>query len=240
MPAYNAAKTIRQSILGVLNQSWQDYHLYVVDDASTDDTARVVRPFISDRLTYLRNRSNQGVAETRNVALEAARGDYIAFCDSDDIWYGHKLARQVSILDSGRYDVVCSHYHTFEQDPEQVRNYRGGAEIIAYDDMLKSNWIGNLTGIYNQRRTGKVYQRRVGHEDYVMWLSVLAQARNRQAYCVPEALALYRLSPQSVSGNKIRAADWQWRIYRRYLGLSWQMSCYMFSAYLYNAVMKRQ
>lgn len=165
MPAYNAAGFIRESILGVLNQTYQDYHLYVIDDASTDNTAEVVKPFIHDRLTYIRNNANQGVAETRNIAIEAARGDYIAFCDSDDVWHPNKLARQVGILKTQRYDVVCSHYYTFENDLAQVKNYRGAGEIIAYRDMLKSNWIGNLTGMYNQRRVGKVYQRKVGHED---------------------------------------------------------------------------
>jgi len=110
MPAYNAAGFIKESILGVLNQTYQDYHLYVIDDASTDNTADVVKPFIHDRLTYIRNNTNQGVAETRNIAIEAARGDYIAFCDSDDVWRENKLARQVGVLKTNRYDVVCSHY----------------------------------------------------------------------------------------------------------------------------------
>lgn len=93
MPAYNAANSIKESILGVLNQRFTDYHLYVIDDASTDDTAEVVRPFIHDRLTYIRNEHNRGVAETRNIGIEAAKGDYIAFCDSDDVWLPNKLSR---------------------------------------------------------------------------------------------------------------------------------------------------
>ncbi|WP_431222008.1 glycosyltransferase family 2 protein [Serratia sp. L9] len=240
MPAYNAAASIEQSILGVVNQRYHDYHLYVIDDASTDNTAEIVKPYIHSRLTYIRNPQNQGVAETRNIGIEAAGGDYLAFCDSDDVWHENKLARQVGILQSGRYDVVCSHYYTFENDPRQVKNYRGGEEIIGYQDMLKSNWIGNLTGIYNQRRTGKVYQKKVGHEDYVMWLAILQNARNSLAYCIPEPLAFYRISGQSLSGNKLQAADWQWRIYRDDLGLSYQKSCYFLFNYLFNAVMKRQ
>ncbi|MFZ1871214.1 MAG: glycosyltransferase family 2 protein [Chania sp.] len=240
MPAYNAAASIEQSILGVLNQRFTDYHLYVIDDASTDQTADIVRPYIHSRLSYIRNAYNQGVAATRNIGIAAARGDYLAFCDSDDVWRADKLARQVGILRSGRYDVVCSHYYTFEDDPERVKNYRGSEEIIGYQDLLKSNWIGNLTGIYNQRRIGKVYQKSIGHEDYAMWLAILQNARNQLAYCVPEPLAFYRLSAQSLSGNKVKAADWQWKIYRDYLGLSYQKSCYLFFAYLVNAVMKRQ
>lgn len=240
MPAYNAAAYIEQSVLGVLNQRFTDYHLYVIDDASTDNTAQVLKPLIHDRLTYIRNEKNQGVAETRNIGIEAARGDYLAFCDSDDVWLPNKLSRQVSILQSGRYDVVCSHYYTFEKNLETIKNYRGAGELIRYQDMLKSNWIGNLTGMYNQRRIGKIYQQKVGHEDYLMWLAVLQKARNSLAYCIPEPLAFYRLSTTSLSGNKIQAADWQWQIYRQHLGLSYQKSCLLFAAYLLNAVMKRQ
>lgn len=71
-----------------------------------------------------------------------------------------------------------------------------------------------------------------------MWLAVLQKARNGLAYCIPEPLACYRLSTHSLSGNKIRAADWQWRIYRQHLGLSYQKSCYLFATYLFNAVVK--
>lgn len=239
MPTYNAAASIEQSIFGVLNQRYNDYHLYVIDDASTDNTAEIVKPYIHSRLTYIRNRQNQGVAESRNIGIERSKGDYLAFCDSDDVWHKNKLARQVGILQSGRYDVVCSHYYTFEEDPGRVKGYRGGEELIGYQDMLKSNWIGNLTGIYNQRRTGKVYQKKIGHEDYVMWLAILQNARNGLAYCIPEALAFYRLSAQSLSGNKLRAADWQWNIYRNYLGLSYQRSSRLFFSYLLNAMRKR-
>ncbi|HDJ1440149.1 TPA: glycosyltransferase family 2 protein [Serratia rubidaea] len=240
MPAYNAAASIKASILGVLNQSFSDFQLYVIDDASSDETAEIVASLRHDRVTYVRNARNQGVAATRNIGIEMARGDYLAFCDSDDVWLSNKLARQVEILQSGRYDVVCSHYYTFEQDLHQVKNYRGAAEIIDYAAMLRSNRIGNLTGIYNQRRTGKVYQQAVGHEDYLMWLAVLERAYNGLAYCVPEPLAFYRLSNHSLSGNKLQAADWQWKIYRQYLGLSYQKSCYLFFTYLLNAAMKRQ
>ncbi len=143
-------------------------------------------------------------------------------------------------MQTRRYDVVCSHYYTFEDDLKLIKNTRGAEELIGYQDMLKSNWIGNLTGIYNQKRIGKVYQQKVGHEDYLMWLAVLQKARNGLAYCIPEPLACYRLSTHSLSGNKIRAADWQWRIYRQHLGLSYQKSCYLFATYLFNAVVKRK
>ena len=105
--------------------------------------------------------------------------------------------------------------------------------------MLKSNWIGNLTGIYNQKRIGKVYQQKVGHEDYLMWLAVLQKARNGLAYCIPETAGLLPIVYPFAVGNKIRAADWQWRIYRQHLGLSYQKSCYLFATYLFNAVVKR-
>ncbi len=106
MPAYNAANSIKESILGVLNQRFTDYHLYVIDDASTDDTAEVVRPFIHDRLTYIRNEHNRGVAETRNIGIEAATISPSATV----MTYGSPTScrARASILQTRRYDVVCS------------------------------------------------------------------------------------------------------------------------------------
>ena len=239
MPAYNAANSIKESILGVLNQRFTDYHLYVIDDASTDDTAEVVRPFIHDRLTYIRNEHN---VAWRKRATSALRRRKATISPSATVMtYGSPTSCRAGEhfanppLRRGVFPLLH-----LRRRPEVDQNTRGADELIGYQDMLKSNWIGNLTGIYNQKRIGKVYQQKVGHEDYLMWLAVLQKARNGLAYCIPEPLACYRLSTHSLSGNKIRAADWQWRIYRQHLGLSYQKSCYLFATYLFNAVVKRK
>ncbi|MCS3601278.1 glycosyltransferase involved in cell wall biosynthesis [Buttiauxella sp. BIGb0471] len=238
MPAYNSAAYISDSILSVIKQEFQDWHLYIIDDASTDDTSKIVAS-ISDsdsRITYLCQLNNRGVATARNIGIEKCTGQYIAFLDSDDIWEPSKLKSQVSYLDQG-YDVVCSHYALFINDPDNIIDVRTGPFRIDYSRMLRGNCIGNLTGIYNRRNLGKVIQKKCGHEDYLMWLELLSCSG--YAICVQQVLARYRVSSNSLSANKLKAASWQWSIYRNHLKFNFIKSAYYLSCYGLNAVLKR-
>ncbi|MBA8197408.1 glycosyltransferase family 2 protein [Citrobacter freundii] len=236
MPAYNAETTIAASINSVLMQSESNFKLYVVNDYSTDSTKEIVLSFTDSRIVYLENDVNLGVAKTRNKAIEACGGIYICFLDSDDLWHPQKLEKQLSILNKG-WDVVANNYSTFRYDIANIVNKRTSPEVISFDDMLKSNYIGNLTGIYNAKKLGKFYQKTIGHEDYVMWLEIFA--KTKQAYCIQENLAYYRLSKNSLSANKLVVMLWQWNIYRRILHLPLIKSIYYFICYIYLGLSKR-
>ncbi|WP_268631262.1 glycosyltransferase family 2 protein, partial [Escherichia coli] len=123
-----------------------------------------------ERITVIKNRNNKGVAESRNIALNICKGNYVAFIDSDDMWIKNKLSLQMEKLEDG-WDLVCSNFITFSNEKEYI-NARISPEIITYDMMLKSNFIGNLTGIYNREKLGIFNQVNEGHEDYIMWLDI--------------------------------------------------------------------
>ncbi|MEY0330988.1 glycosyltransferase family 2 protein [Providencia rettgeri] len=235
MPAYNAEKTIYDSIMSILNQDFKFFSLYVINDASSDSTKKIISSICDDRIIYIENPDNLGVSESRNKGLRIAGGKYIAFLDSDDFWLPNKLSSQLKLLNSG-WDVVCSNYIAF--DSAQTEFLRTSPEIIQYSDMLKSNFIGNLTGVYNRQKLGIFLQKNIGHEDYVMWLQIIK--KSRQAFCIQSPLAKYRLSNNSLSGNKFRAISWQWSIYRSELKLSTVKSIYYFSHYIFNALKKRR
>lgn len=236
MPAYNAEKTIKLSIDSVLRQSFVDFKLYIINDASSDGTEKIVKEFDDPRIVYLKNEQNVGVAQARNKGLELCKGTYISFLDSDDIWYYNKLERQIHYLSNG-VDIVCSYYETFLDSADDVVTIRRSPENITFNMMLKSNYIGNLTGIYNAEKLGKVYQENIGHEDYVMWLELMKYSSG--CYCIKEALAKYRLSNNSLSGNKFRAILWQWHIYRKSLSFNLLKSLYYFTHYIINGISKR-
>lgn len=237
MPAYNAEKTIKQSIESVLRQSFANFKLYIINDASQDGTEKIVKEYTDPRIFYIKNEYNLGVANSRNKGIELCKGNYISFLDSDDIWYEHKLERQIHYLSTGA-DIVCSYYETFLDSADNIINLRHSPERITYSKMLKSNYIGNLTGIYNADKLGKVYQRDIGHEDYVMWLELMKYST--ECYCIKETLAKYRLSNSSLSGNKFRAVLWQWQIYREVLSFNFIKSLYYFNHYIVNGLSKRQ
>ena len=233
MPAYNSSATIGAAIGSVIRQSYPHWRLYVVDDSSVDDTASIVAAFADERIVYFRQPQNGGVAKARNLGIELAQGTYIAFLDSDDLWEPEKLASQIPLLEQG-YDVVCAHYAVFSESPEKVTGIRRYPFHLAYARLLRGNCIGNLTGIYNQQRLGKCQQQVCGHEDYVMWLELVRRAR--QAACVQKVLARYRVASQSLSGNKVKAARWQWRVYRQQLQLGRVRSAYYWTHYVLAAV----
>ncbi|WP_226888156.1 glycosyltransferase family 2 protein [Pectobacterium aquaticum] len=238
MPAYNSALTLRDSIKSVLNQSFRDFVLYVVDDCSSDETENIIKSYSDARVVYIKTDKNSGVANARNQGVKAASGKYITFLDSDDIWCEKKLEKQYHCFSNG-FDVVCSNYKTFfEVFDLNSGVIRRSPEYIVYSDMLKSNFIGNLTGAYNAERIGKVYQKSVGHEDYVMWLSIMR--KTKVAYCIQEPLAYYRISGSSLSANKLKAMLWQWHIYRKEINLSLLSSFYFFLCYVFFSLKKRK
>lgn len=234
MPAYNAEKTIVESIDSVLNQTFKDFKLYIIDDASNDTTVDIVKSFNDERIILIKNEINSGVAETRNVGIKLCAGKYISFIDSDDLWQESKLENQYYFLTNGK-NVVCSNYSVFCDDGRKYE--RLNPEIISYRMMLKSNYIGNLTGAYNAELLGKFYQKAIGHEDYLMWLSIIRKAG--LAYCIQKSLAKYRLSNTSVSSNKLRVIKWQWNIYVRELKLPLFKSLFYFTCYIFSAIKKR-
>lgn len=236
MPAFNSEKTIKESIESVLSQTVSQFRLYVINDFSNDKTKEIINGFNDSRIVYLENDKNLGVCRSRNRALELCTGKYIAFLDSDDVWAVNKLEEHFSFLEKG-WLVVYSNYNTFHDDPNSVVNIRKSPEIISYNDLLKSNFIGNLTGTYNASALGKIYQTKKGHEDYIMWLELLA--KSGKAYCIQKELASYRISAGTISSNKFQTIIWQWNIYREHLKLPFVSALYYFLCYLYYGITKR-
>uniref|UniRef100_UPI0018ACDF51 glycosyltransferase family 2 protein n=1 Tax=Citrobacter sp. Res13-Sevr-PEB04-36 TaxID=2777960 RepID=UPI0018ACDF51 len=186
MPMYNAEHYVRESINSIINQTFKDFILYIVDDCSTDSSIQIAESFNDPRIIIIKNTSNEGVARSRNKAIKCAQTKYIAFCDSDDLWHEQKLEKQILLLDGGKYNVVGSCYSTFTKDISEITKLVSAPEIVFYHDMLKSNFIGNLTGIYNAFVLGKTFQEDIGHEDYVMWLAITKQSQ--VAYIIQESL----------------------------------------------------
>ncbi|HEJ9421315.1 TPA: glycosyltransferase family 2 protein [Proteus mirabilis] len=235
MPAYNAEKTIYYSIESILSQTYSNFKIYIINDNSSDNTENIILSFLDERIIYIKNKKNIGASLSRNIGIKLSKGKFIAFLDSDDLWLPNKLEEQYKKLVNG-WDVVCSNYTTFNEKNEI--KYRTSPKIINYSDMLLSNFIGNLTGTYNKDIIGKVYQKNKGHEDYIMWLDILK--KSKKAYCIQKPLAKYRISEKSLSGNKLKAIQWQWSIYRSELNLSFIKSSYYFINYIYNALKKRK
>lgn len=243
MPAYNAARYIAQSIDSVLAQTYQDWELLVINDCSTDATNEIVLGYIErdakKRIHLLNNKKNSGVSETRNAGIKKAKGRYIAFLDSDDIWLPEKLALQVPLL-SQDDKCICSHGSYIRITPDdEVLGKVLVRKNATYSSLLRSNSIGNLTGIYDTYKCSKILQKPIKHEDYVMWLEILKQDSAFYSAHIAKPIGKYRVMKQSVSSNKLKSVQWHWNILRNELHMGIFKAAYYWIFYLVNGISKR-
>ena len=236
MPAYNCAKSIGASIESVLCQE-VPLELIVVNDRSPDDLDAAMAPYLADeRVVYVTNEKNMGAAMSRNRAMEMARGKYIAFLDSDDIWLPGKLERQLDILEESGSVLCCTARALMT--PEGIDDGRvlPVAEVITYKDLLRHNSIACSSVVI---RTEAAREFPMGHEDshedYIMWLQVLRKYGDARG--INEPLLRYRLSNTGKSGSKLHSAKMTFMVYR-YMGFSLPKSLLCFASYAINGVKK--
>jgi glycosyltransferase involved in cell wall biosynthesis len=238
MPNYNGAKYISEAIESVISQTYPFWELIIVDDCSTDNSVNIIDEYVAKdkRTKLIKLPNNTGTAIARNTGIEVAIGQYIAFLDCDDVWLPYKLQKQVQFMRDNDIALTYSAYYVIDEYGN-VKGIRNIKERISYKDLLKTNWIGNLTGIYNAQKFGKILMENVRHEDYTLWLKILKKVK--YAFGINEPLAKYRVLSSSYSSNKFKAIKWMWNIYRRIERLDLLHSTYYLGNYIYYGIKKR-
>lgn len=239
MPAYNASQFIAQAIESVLNQTYNNWELIVVDDCSNDDTINIIENFcVNDsRIRLIKHKRNQGVAVARNTALDVATGDFIAFLDADDKWISNKLELQIDFMIKNNYVLTYTGYQKFDSDTGTKGKVIICPEKMAANDIYKNTAIACLTVMVNRKAVGVFHMPNLSHtEDQITWQQILD--RGYTAYGLNENLSLYREGNQSLTSNQISSAKKQWQTYRNYYGFSIPKSIYYFTLYTLNAVKK--
>lgn len=227
MPTWNSARYVGESIESVLNQSYANLELIITDDASTDDTPEILREYAKrdSRVHVILNKTNGGAGITRNCSIKAARGQYIAFCDSDDRWDQHKLMQQLTFMREKDVALCFCPYYTCGPDNEYL-GYVSAPLRVSLFSMMCDNKIGFLTAIYDTARLGKHFmpsQRK--RQDHALLLTLLRTCRF--AYSIDKPLAHYRLHPGNMSANKMGLLRFNAKTYNSVFG--WPMSaCYAF------------
>jgi len=237
-PSYNSSRFISQTIESVLSQTYQYWEMLIIDDCSMDNSNDIISKYTKEdnRIKLIKLETNNGPAVARNIGIKEAKGQYIAFLDSDDLWKPKKLEKQIKFMKENKLWLTYSAYDRIDKN-NNILNNKSVKEVINYEDMLKSNHIGNLTGIYDCTKMGKLYMDDIGHEDYLLWLKIMKQIETTQG--INESLAQYRVLTDSLSSNKIKALKWQWHIYRNIVKLNVFDSSYYLLHYIYNAIIKR-
>ena len=204
MPSWNTARFIAESIQCVIDQTYQNWELIIVDDCSTDNTDEVVALYLSDsRIRYLHNEVNSGAALTRNKAMRAAQGEWIAFLDSDDLWVPDKLEKQIKFMQENNYVLSYTEYEKIDEENNPLNIYVTGPSIVDKKRIYRYDYIGQLTMMYSARCFGLIQIRDIKkNNDYAIRLQLYNKLGVR-AYLLKENMAKYRVRKKSVSHDKL-------------------------------------
>ncbi|HCE1776213.1 TPA: glycosyltransferase family 2 protein [Vibrio parahaemolyticus] len=238
MPTYNSAGTVVESIQSVLSQTYKNWELIIVDDRSTDNTWQVIQTYADkyDNIRIYQNKENLGAGASRNFAIKKARGRFIAFLDSDDLWTEDKLAEQIPFMLENNYPLTYTHYNRFNSEEEL--SVVTAPEYTTYKKLMYSNVIGCLTAVYDTQALGKRYMPLIRkRQDMGLWLDILKDTP--KAYCLPKPLAKYRMD-SGMTANKFSVLSYQWKFYRDVVGLSLPRSLFTFSVYAVKGTMKHR
>lgn len=238
-PSHNSDNFIDKTIKSVLNQTYQNWEMIIVDDVSSDNSNIIIEEYMTkdSRIKLVKLEKNSGPAIARNRAIKEAQGRYIAFLDSDDLWTPDKLSKQISFMQENDVDLSYTGYYRIEEESGEVIDQIHIPKRVNYSELLKQNIIGCLTAIYDTEKLGKVYMPEIlKRQDFGLWLSILKKIP--YAYGVDEPLAYYRVRSSSVSSNKIHASKYNWTLYRDVEKLPIHKAIYYFGWYTYRSLLK--
>lgn len=244
MPSFNSAKTIRESIDSIVNQSHSNWELLITDDCSKDNTVSIVQEYaaVDLRIKIFTNKTNSGAAVSRNNSIDRASGDYIAFLDSDDLWHKDKLKEQLSFMKDNNLDFSFTSYEIIDENGAgfgRIVDLQGDNCSFDYFDMLrKKATLGCSTVMLRKSAFSdcRMPLIRTG-QDYALWLKLLKQGK--KAYLLNKVLTKYRVLPNSISRNKFKKCKRQWQIYREFEKLNMYHSSISFVHYAWRAIFRR-
>lgn len=240
MPLHNTEDFVVQSVNSVINQTYSQWELLIIDDCSTDDSVKKVKEFqdVDDRISLFENKINLGAAKTRNYGIKKAKGRFIAFLDSDDQWDSSKLEKQISFMIKNNYDLTYTYYRHVDETGKFKMNIVDIPRQLAYKSLLKKNYIGCLTAVYDSNSLGKIYMPDIlKRQDFALWLKILKKVD--YAYCYNEILASYTLRGGSVSSNKFKLIKYNWNLYRNVEKFSIPKSSFFLASNIYFKILKK-
>jgi glycosyltransferase involved in cell wall biosynthesis len=238
-PTYNDVRFISDTIRSIQKQEYQNWELLITDDCSTDETVKIIRDFIKSdhriKLYILNNNSGAGIA--RNNSIMHAKGRYIAFCDSDDQWKESKLSKQIDFMITNDLSFTYSSYDVIDEENNKLKSIYSPIKL-SYKEMLRNNYIGCLTAIYDQDKLGKLYMSKIRkRQDWTLWLKIFKIIKNARG--IRESLAIYRDRTGSISNNKFLLLKYNWIIYNKELGFNKLKSLLLLLNFLYYYARKK-
>lgn len=220
-PTFNCGAYILETIRSVQAQTFDNWEMIIVDDCSTDDTKEIVGQACEKdpRIKYVRLKTNSGAAVARTEAMKLAKGNYMAFLDSDDLWKPEKLERQLAFMEENRYPFTATAYEKIDESGRKLNKIVNVIDRTGYNRLLLDCPIGNSTVMYDVDKMGKFEVPNIKkRNDDALWLKMLKQ--EKYIYGLHEVLMEYRVRPNSISSNKLSLVKYHWKLYRQIEHLS--------------------
>lgn len=216
-PSFNSEKFISETIQSVLKQNYTNWEMIIVDDFSTDKTVEIVKELASKdkRIQLFELNKNSGTGIARNFGLGKSKGRYIAFLDADDLWKRDKLKIQIEFLITNNQFFTFSFYDCMDENGNSLHKTVTAPKNLTYSQLFFSNFVGNLTGIYDSKYFGKIPISNIRkRQDWMMWLTILKKIKTAKP--VPESLAIYRVRKDSISASKINLLKHNFLVYNQF------------------------
>lgn len=225
IPVYNAARFIEKTVESVLEQTYEDYEIILIDDKSADDSYEIIKRLQKrdGRIRVFQNSCNSGVSYTRNYGVDIANGEWIAFLDSDDYWEKTKLDKQMRIhLENPEIVLSYTGSSFIGEDGEKYEYVMHVNENVTFKELLHKNVI-SCSSVIVRKDVIKKYAMKSDdmHEDYTAWLNILREYPF--AYGIDEPLLVYRFVKNSKSSSRIKSAKMIFNSYRA-VGYNWLVS----------------
>lgn len=215
MPSYNCGKYVEETIRSVQAQTYQNWEIIFVDDCSKDDTFKRVSELQEQdpRIKWYQNHVKSGAAVSRNYALKKAKGRWIAFLDSDDIWEPEKLEKQIRFMEENGYAFSYTCYQEIDRDSKPTGAFVSGPKHLTKQGMYNYCWPGCLTVMFDASKIGLIQIENIKrNNDYAMWLKVCKKA---DCFLLDECLAKYRRGRTgSISSKSIMTMiGWHYKLW---------------------------
>lgn len=241
-PIYNCEKFLPKTIECVINQTYTDWEMLLVDDCSPDNSAEIIKKYAKDdnRIKYFKLDKNSGAAIARNKALEESNGRFIAYLDADDLWKPEKLEKQVEFMLKNNYPFTCTDYEKIDESGKSLNKIVKIPKKVNYNLFLRNTIIQTVGVMVDTKLTGEELLKMPNirrRQDAATWCQLLKNEFD--CYEVPENLSYYRVVKKSLSSNKFKAVKTNWYWYRKIEKLPLWKACYCFIGYAFNAVKKR-
>lgn len=220
-PTYNCGKFIGETIESVINQTYKNWEMIIVDDCSKDNTKDIVNKYAQndERIKYHLLETNSGAAIARTKAMELAKGNYMAFLDSDDLWVENKLEKQLKFMKENNFNFVCTEYEQIDEQSNPLGKIIKVRDKANYNRVLLDCPVGNSTVMYNVKAMGKFKVPNIRkRNDDALWLQMLK--KEEYIHGMKEILMKYRIRENSISSNKLDLVKYHWYLYREIENLS--------------------